>query len=160
MIPQAIKEKMQPLDGLGIEWWTWLWTLLYRLSMNVKHAVIKQAKQIKPLWYRGQWLKYKHREAWQVDYIRPTNPQWQVSCACSGGSNLWMDGNISRALKSKSCGDMVPQKELSPTMRLSKTTSSTPGPRSVHRYITYPIPHHIIQWTVQDYTESNRYWHI
>lgn len=29
----------------------------------------KQAKQLKPLWYGGQWLKYKRREAWQIDYI-------------------------------------------------------------------------------------------
>ncbi|GAB0206855.1 hypothetical protein GRJ2_003151100 [Grus japonensis] len=36
-------------------------------------AAIKQAKQVKPLWYGGQWLKYKYGEAWQIDYI--TLPQ-------------------------------------------------------------------------------------
>ncbi|GAB0209002.1 hypothetical protein GRJ2_003365900 [Grus japonensis] len=36
-------------------------------------AAIKQAKQVKPLWYGGQWLKYKYGEAWQTDYI--TLPQ-------------------------------------------------------------------------------------
>ncbi|GAB0208574.1 hypothetical protein GRJ2_003323100 [Grus japonensis] len=32
-------------------------------------AAIKQAKWVKPLWYGGQWLKYKYGEAWQIDYI-------------------------------------------------------------------------------------------
>ncbi|KAK4819555.1 hypothetical protein QYF61_007066 [Mycteria americana] len=32
-------------------------------------AAIKQAKRLKPLWYGGQWLKYKYGEAWQIDYI-------------------------------------------------------------------------------------------
>ncbi|GAB0207863.1 hypothetical protein GRJ2_003252000 [Grus japonensis] len=36
-------------------------------------AAIKQAKRVKPLWYGGQWLKYKYGEAWQIDYI--TLPQ-------------------------------------------------------------------------------------
>ncbi|GAB0209291.1 hypothetical protein GRJ2_003394800 [Grus japonensis] len=36
-------------------------------------AAIKQAKRVKPLWYGGQWLKYKYGEAWQMDYI--TLPQ-------------------------------------------------------------------------------------
>ncbi|KAK4810590.1 hypothetical protein QYF61_007327 [Mycteria americana] len=36
-------------------------------------AAIKQAKRLKPLWYGGQWLKYKYGEAWQIDYI--TLPQ-------------------------------------------------------------------------------------
>ncbi|GAB0205179.1 hypothetical protein GRJ2_002983500 [Grus japonensis] len=36
-------------------------------------AAIKQAKRVKPLWYGGRWLKYKHGEAWQIDYI--TLPQ-------------------------------------------------------------------------------------
>jgi len=36
-------------------------------------AAIKQAKRVKPQWYGGRWLKYKYREAWQIDYI--TLPQ-------------------------------------------------------------------------------------
>ncbi|TRZ06191.1 hypothetical protein HGM15179_020916 [Zosterops borbonicus] len=36
-------------------------------------AAIKQAKRVKPLWYGGQWSKYKYGEAWQIDYI--TLPQ-------------------------------------------------------------------------------------
>ncbi|RMB95489.1 hypothetical protein DUI87_27598 [Hirundo rustica rustica] len=36
-------------------------------------AAIKQAKRVKPLWYGGQWLKYRYGEAWQIDYI--TLPQ-------------------------------------------------------------------------------------
>ncbi|RMC08867.1 hypothetical protein DUI87_13861 [Hirundo rustica rustica] len=36
-------------------------------------ATIKQAKRVKPLWYGGQWSKYKYGEAWQIDYI--TLPQ-------------------------------------------------------------------------------------
>ncbi|KAK4806877.1 hypothetical protein QYF61_012598 [Mycteria americana] len=36
-------------------------------------AAIKQAKQLKPLWYGGRWLKYQYGEAWQINYI--TLPQ-------------------------------------------------------------------------------------
>ncbi|KAF4793363.1 uncharacterized protein K02A2.6-like protein [Turdus rufiventris] len=36
-------------------------------------AAIKQAKQVKPLWYGGRWSKYKYGEAWQIVYI--TLPQ-------------------------------------------------------------------------------------
>ncbi|RMC20449.1 hypothetical protein DUI87_01299 [Hirundo rustica rustica] len=36
-------------------------------------AAIKQAKQVKPLWYGGRWSNYKYGEAWQIDYI--TLPQ-------------------------------------------------------------------------------------
>ncbi|KAK4828480.1 hypothetical protein QYF61_026705, partial [Mycteria americana] len=36
-------------------------------------TIAQQAKQLKPLWYGGRWLKYKHGEAWQIDYI--TLPQ-------------------------------------------------------------------------------------
>ncbi|RMC21903.1 hypothetical protein DUI87_02774 [Hirundo rustica rustica] len=32
-------------------------------------AAIKQAKRVKPLWYGGQWPKYKYGEAWQIDHI-------------------------------------------------------------------------------------------
>ncbi|RMC03908.1 hypothetical protein DUI87_19245 [Hirundo rustica rustica] len=39
-------------------------------------AAIKQAKRVKPLWYGGQWSKYKYGEDWQIDYN--TLPQtWQ-----------------------------------------------------------------------------------
>ncbi|KAK4832545.1 hypothetical protein QYF61_023877 [Mycteria americana] len=36
-------------------------------------TTIRQAKQLKPLWYGGRWPKYKYGEAWQTDYI--TLPQ-------------------------------------------------------------------------------------
>ncbi|GAB0209867.1 hypothetical protein GRJ2_003452400 [Grus japonensis] len=36
-------------------------------------AAIKQAKQVKPLWYGGQWLKYQYGEERQINYI--TLPQ-------------------------------------------------------------------------------------
>ncbi|RMC19429.1 hypothetical protein DUI87_04040 [Hirundo rustica rustica] len=36
-------------------------------------AAIKQAEQVKPLWYGGRWSKYKYGEAWQIDCI--TLPQ-------------------------------------------------------------------------------------
>lgn len=32
-------------------------------------AAIKQAEWLKPLLYGELWLKYKYREAWQIDYI-------------------------------------------------------------------------------------------
>ncbi|GAB0207615.1 hypothetical protein GRJ2_003227200 [Grus japonensis] len=59
-------------------------------------AAIKQAKQVKPLWYGGRWLKYKYGEAWQIDYItQPTNPPRQALCSYNGGSNHWMAGILS-----------------------------------------------------------------
>jgi len=36
MTPQAIKEDTQHIDVLVTEGWTWPWTLLHRLSVNVK----------------------------------------------------------------------------------------------------------------------------
>ncbi|GAB0205209.1 hypothetical protein GRJ2_002986500 [Grus japonensis] len=36
-------------------------------------TTIKQAKQLKSLWYEGRWLKNQYGEAWQFDYI--TLPQ-------------------------------------------------------------------------------------
>jgi len=36
-------------------------------------AAIKQAKQVKPQWYGGQWLKNKYGGSWEMDYI--TLPQ-------------------------------------------------------------------------------------
>ncbi|KAK4831049.1 hypothetical protein QYF61_014981 [Mycteria americana] len=86
-------------------------------------AAIKQAKRLKPAWYGGRWLKYKYGEAWQIDYI--TLPQ---TCKASAMCSQWWkqppDGwkhilypmspprTLSWALKSKSYGDMAPQKEL------------------------------------------------
>lgn len=40
-------------------------------------TVIKQAKQVKPLWYSGRLTNYKYREAWQIDCI--TLPQTHQS---------------------------------------------------------------------------------
>ncbi|GAB0207087.1 hypothetical protein GRJ2_003174300 [Grus japonensis] len=98
-------------------------------------AAIKQAKQVEPPWYGGRWLKYKYGEAWQIDYI--TLPQ-----TCQGRNYVLTmvkttpDGwkhipfsmpppvTLSRVLKSKSCGDMAPQKESSQTMGLIFGTTS------------------------------------
>jgi len=55
MTHQDIQQGMQHTNELVIEWWT----------------PDKQAKWLKPFWYRGQWLKYKYGEAWQIDYIMP-----------------------------------------------------------------------------------------
>lgn len=41
--------------------------------MNVKCSAIEQANRLMALWYEGQWLKYKYREAWKIDYV--TLPQ-------------------------------------------------------------------------------------
>ncbi|KAK4824466.1 hypothetical protein QYF61_015864, partial [Mycteria americana] len=112
-------------------------------------AAIKQAKRLKSLWYGGQWLKYKYGEAWQIDYI--TVPQTaKASAMClqwwkqpaDGWKHILCPmpppGTLSWALKSKSCGDMAPQKELSQAMGLtSETTSQTPGPKSMA--LTHPI---------------------
>lgn len=63
MMLHDIKEEMQPINRLRIKARTLLWMLLHRLPMNVKCAVIKQAKWIKPLWNGGRRLKYKYGEA-------------------------------------------------------------------------------------------------
>lgn len=60
---------MQHIDGYKIKDWTWLWTLLHSLSINVQCAVIKQAKGLKPLFYGEWWLIYKYGAAWWIDYI-------------------------------------------------------------------------------------------
>ena len=38
---------------------------IFAVLMNVKHAAIKQGKQIKL--NGGQYLKFKYEKAWQVD---------------------------------------------------------------------------------------------
>ncbi|TRZ07572.1 hypothetical protein HGM15179_019537 [Zosterops borbonicus] len=43
-------------------------------------AAIKQAKQVKPLWYGGQWSKYRYGEAWQIDYIALPQTRQEGSC--------------------------------------------------------------------------------
>lgn len=40
--------------------------VIYECETSV---AIKQAKQLKPLWYGGWWLKYEYGEAWQIGYI-------------------------------------------------------------------------------------------
>ncbi|GAB0189077.1 hypothetical protein GRJ2_001373000 [Grus japonensis] len=97
-------------------------------------AAIKQAKRLKPLWYGGQWLKYKYGEAWQIDYNthKPIKAsimflQWWKQ-PLDGWKHIPCPmpppGTLSWALKSKSCGDMACQKELSQTEGLiSKTIS-------------------------------------
>ncbi|GAB0206841.1 hypothetical protein GRJ2_003149700 [Grus japonensis] len=70
MTPQAIKEEMRH--------YRWARDREVDLSMDAISQVIhecetctaiKQAKRVKPVWYGGQWLKYKYGEAWQIDYI-------------------------------------------------------------------------------------------
>ncbi|GAB0207801.1 hypothetical protein GRJ2_003245800 [Grus japonensis] len=96
-------------------------------------AAIKQAKRVKPLWYGGQWLKYKYGEAWQIDYI--TLPQTrQGKCyvlTMVEATTRWLETypmppprTLSWALKSKSCGDMASQKELSQITGLIFGTTS------------------------------------
>ena len=52
-----------------------VWVLFSLLTVRqvLETEEIKQAKRLKPLWYGGQWLKYKYEETWQIDYI--TLPQ-------------------------------------------------------------------------------------
>jgi len=102
--------------------------------------------------YGGQRLKYKYREAWQVDSIaillaimasaiylqwwKQTLDGWKHILCPTPPPKI-----SSWAIKYKSCGDVAPRKELSQTMGLiSKTTSSTPGPKSTapSEYITSP----------------------
>ncbi|GAB0207149.1 hypothetical protein GRJ2_003180500 [Grus japonensis] len=98
-------------------------------------SAIKQAKCLKPLWYGGRWLKCKYGEAWQIDYI--TLPQTQqskryvlrmVEQPPDGWKHILcpmpLPGTPSWVLKSKSCGDMAPQRELSQTMGLIFGTTS------------------------------------
>ncbi|GAB0203012.1 hypothetical protein GRJ2_002766800 [Grus japonensis] len=99
-------------------------------------AAIKQAKWVKPLWYGGQWLKYKYGEAWQIDYI--TLPQTRQGkhyvLTMVEATTGWLETyplcpmplprTPSWALKSKSCGNMAPQRELSQTTGLIFGTTS------------------------------------
>lgn len=148
MTLQAIKEEMQPLDGLRIKGWTWQWMLLHRLFMNVKRA-----KHIKPLWYGGLRLNYTYGETWQVDYFSLTQ-------ICHGKHHVltvvkqptrWLEtypvphataqNTILSLEKQVLWWDGTPEK-LSSTMGLiSETTSSTPGPKStaLNGYVTSPI---------------------
>ncbi|KAJ7423075.1 hypothetical protein BTVI_11110 [Pitangus sulphuratus] len=55
-----------PMDRSRLHW--------KRVIQNCETcAAIKQAKQVKPLWYGGRLLKHKERDAWQIQYI--TLPQ-------------------------------------------------------------------------------------
>ncbi|RMC01142.1 hypothetical protein DUI87_22408 [Hirundo rustica rustica] len=97
-------------------------------------AAIKQAKRVKPLWYGGRWSKYKYGEAWQIDYI--TLPQTRQGkryvLTMVEATTGWLEtslrpmllpGTASWALKSKSCGDMVPLRGFSLTMGLISRTA-------------------------------------
>ncbi|KAK4820989.1 hypothetical protein QYF61_009455 [Mycteria americana] len=78
-------------------------------------AAIKQAKQLKPLWYGVRWLKYKYGEAWQIDHI--TFPQTcqrkRHVLTMVEATTRWkhipcpmpLPGTLSWALKSKSYED-------------------------------------------------------
>lgn len=56
-------------------------------------AGIKQTKRAEPLWYGGQWSKYRYREAWQMDYI--TLPQTHQGKCCVltmvGATTEWLE---------------------------------------------------------------------
>ncbi|RMC19962.1 hypothetical protein DUI87_00807 [Hirundo rustica rustica] len=111
----------------------------YRNNEQVIHdcetcAAIKQAKRVKTLWYGGRWSKYKCGEAWQIDYI--TLPQTRqgkryVLTMVEATTGCWtptlcitlLPGAPSWALKSKSCGDMVPLRGLSLTTGLISRTA-------------------------------------
>lgn len=108
------------------------------------------AEQLKPLWFGGQWLKYKYGDTWQMDSHKPT----KASTVCLWWWKQPLDnwkpipcpmpppGTLSWALESKSYGNMAPQKELSQTRGLiSKTTSQTPGLKSMALcgFVTCPI---------------------
>ncbi|RMC19716.1 hypothetical protein DUI87_03280 [Hirundo rustica rustica] len=97
-------------------------------------AAIKQAKRVKPLWYGGRWSKYKYGDAWQIDYI--TLPQTRQGkryvLTMVEATTGWLETypvphatarTPSWALKSKSCGDMVPLRGLSLTTGLISRTA-------------------------------------
>ncbi|RMB92481.1 hypothetical protein DUI87_31123 [Hirundo rustica rustica] len=97
-------------------------------------AAIKQAKRVKPLWYGGRWSKYKYGEAWQIDYITlPQNRQGKrYVLTMVEATTGWLETypvphatarNTILALKSKSCGDIVPLRELSLTTGLISRTA-------------------------------------
>uniref|UniRef100_A0A8C3PKW3 RNase H type-1 domain-containing protein n=1 Tax=Calidris pygmaea TaxID=425635 RepID=A0A8C3PKW3_9CHAR len=114
---------------------------------------IKQAKRLKPLWYGGRWLKYKYGEAWQILHShRPVKASTMCSQWWKQPLGGWKHtlcpmpppGTPSWALKSKFCGDMAPQRELSQTTGLiSETVSLTPGPKSMvlSGSTTFPTMH-------------------
>uniref|UniRef100_A0A8B9G813 RNase H type-1 domain-containing protein n=1 Tax=Amazona collaria TaxID=241587 RepID=A0A8B9G813_9PSIT len=97
-------------------------------------AAIKQVKQLKPLWYGGQWLKYKYGEAWQIDYITlpPTHQGKRHALTMVEATTGWLETytvphataqTLSWTLRNRFCGKMAPQRELSQTMgHISGTT--------------------------------------
>lgn len=117
MMPQVTKEEIQQGgDGLVIEG-----RLNHGSVSQVMHSckictAVKKAKWVKPLWYGGQWLKYKYVEAWEIDYITFLKPTKKVLCIYSGGNNLRRCARClkalpvipSWALKNKFCGNMTP----------------------------------------------------
>lgn len=49
------------------------------------HAVVQHIKQVKTLWYGGQWLAYTYGEAWRWIISHPTNSPWRTPRAYSDG---------------------------------------------------------------------------
>ncbi|RMC19224.1 hypothetical protein DUI87_03829 [Hirundo rustica rustica] len=102
-------------------------------------AAIKQAKWVKPLWYGGRWSKCKYGEAWQIDYITlPQTRQGKCYVLTMVEATMgWLETypvphatawNTILGLETKSCGGMVPPRELSQTTGLiSRTALLTPG---------------------------------
>ncbi|RMC20995.1 hypothetical protein DUI87_01850 [Hirundo rustica rustica] len=71
---QVIRAEMPPISGPKIEGMDLTLDSISQVIHDCETcAAIKQAKQVKPLWYGGRWSQYKYGEAWQIDYI--TLPQ-------------------------------------------------------------------------------------
>ncbi|KAK4806821.1 LOW QUALITY PROTEIN: hypothetical protein QYF61_005617 [Mycteria americana] len=89
-------------------------------------AAIKQAKGLKPLWYGGGWLKCGEASTHGRLIISHSHKPTKASAMCLQCWKQPPDGwkhvpcpmapprTLSWALKSKSCGDMEPQKALTP----------------------------------------------
>ncbi|KAF4805515.1 hypothetical protein TURU_000688 [Turdus rufiventris] len=98
-------------------------------------AAIKQAKQVKPLWYGGHWSKYKYGEAWQIDYITlpETRQGKRYILTVVEATTGWLENypvphatarTPSWALRNRSFGGIVPLRELSQTTGLISRTAS------------------------------------
>ena len=97
MTPGHQRIEMQPISGLRIEGWPWLWTLLHQVTHECETcAVVKQAK-----WNKTSlvWRMMAEIQIWGELagglYHASTNLLWKMACTYNCGSNHWMTGDIS-----------------------------------------------------------------
>lgn len=98
MTPQAVKEEMQyeiKAHGQGVD--SAMDTIAQVIDKCETGMAMEQDKQLKPLWYEGECLKYKWGGLADRLYHAPTNLPRPAPYAYNGRSKHQMAGNISHA---------------------------------------------------------------